>query len=350
MVFLILIVILIVIYCFSNMSREEQKYLVARAYIFIIGFIVIMSIVVTFWGLAIGEEINPLFLSISVFGILGLIIYFISKIQKDDNNLITDDSKKIDAREEKSNTLFQNEVNSTSYNEEEIHIEEQEQIITDCNEKIESIPENNTKSTQKLFIQKYIHQIIYVCIAIFICGIGVYTFNLDKQVKAYKIEVNDITTNYEKLQLEYDVLLDEKLDAEDSLSEMTSKVKKLQRVVKVSQEKINELSKIENQQDTIDKLNQQIETLNNENISLKSQIDELQSQSSKKTSNSSGTLNSSGSFIGYDSDEGTMVWIPASGSKYHNKPDCGNMNPDTAQQVSISKAKSMGFSACKKCF
>ena len=45
-----------------------------------------------------------------------------------------------------------------------------------------------------------------------------------------------------------------------------------------------------------------------------------------------------------------MVWISATGSKYHSIPDCGNMNPDKAYQEPISQAESEGYEACKKCF
>lgn len=45
---------------------------------------------------------------------------------------------------------------------------------------------------------------------------------------------------------------------------------------------------------------------------------------------------------------GGMVWIPQSGSKYHNKSSCSNMkNPS---QVSKSDAESMGYEPCKKCY
>lgn len=44
----------------------------------------------------------------------------------------------------------------------------------------------------------------------------------------------------------------------------------------------------------------------------------------------------------------TMVWIPKSGSKYHSDPECSNMK-DPAQ-VSLSQAKSMGYTPCKKCW
>ncbi len=43
-----------------------------------------------------------------------------------------------------------------------------------------------------------------------------------------------------------------------------------------------------------------------------------------------------------------MVWIPTKGGKkYHKKQSCSGMkNP---AQVTISTAKSRGFTACKKC-
>lgn len=45
-----------------------------------------------------------------------------------------------------------------------------------------------------------------------------------------------------------------------------------------------------------------------------------------------------------------MVWISATGSKYHKIPDCGNMNPDKATQMEEGAAASSGYEACKKCF
>lgn len=45
-----------------------------------------------------------------------------------------------------------------------------------------------------------------------------------------------------------------------------------------------------------------------------------------------------------------MVWISATGSKYHSIPDCGNMNPNKATQETESQALSQGYEACKKCW
>lgn len=51
-----------------------------------------------------------------------------------------------------------------------------------------------------------------------------------------------------------------------------------------------------------------------------------------------------------NADLGTMVWIPATGEKYHSIPNCGRMNPDTASQVSRSEAEAMGYGPCSKCY
>ena len=43
------------------------------------------------------------------------------------------------------------------------------------------------------------------------------------------------------------------------------------------------------------------------------------------------------------------VWLSATGSKYHSKPNCGRMNPDNAYQVTLDYALENGYDACKKC-
>lgn len=44
-----------------------------------------------------------------------------------------------------------------------------------------------------------------------------------------------------------------------------------------------------------------------------------------------------------------MVWISATGSKYHSRPDCGQMDPSTSWQLSVSEAEAQGYDPCKKC-
>ncbi len=45
---------------------------------------------------------------------------------------------------------------------------------------------------------------------------------------------------------------------------------------------------------------------------------------------------------------GNLVWIPASGSKYHSHSGCSGMKNPT--QVELEDAQARGYTACKKCW
>lgn len=47
---------------------------------------------------------------------------------------------------------------------------------------------------------------------------------------------------------------------------------------------------------------------------------------------------------------GTLVWLSATGEKYHRINDCGRMNPDRARQVTLEEALRGGFGQCKNCY
>lgn len=106
-------------------------------------------------------------------------------------------------------------------------------------------------------------------------------------------------------------------------------------------------------QSDYDDLSVKYASLESEKESLQSQINSYETGAkSNNASSSSGSSRggSTGSFGSSSSGSSTMVWIPATGSKYHNKSNCGNMNPNTATQVTKSEAESMGYDPCKKCY
>lgn len=45
---------------------------------------------------------------------------------------------------------------------------------------------------------------------------------------------------------------------------------------------------------------------------------------------------------------GKTVYVSATGSKYHSKPDCGNMS--SAKEITLSEAQSRGLTACSRCW
>ncbi|MFR1686489.1 MAG: DNA/RNA non-specific endonuclease [Massilimicrobiota timonensis] len=87
----------------------------------------------------------------------------------------------------------------------------------------------------------------------------------------------------------------------------------------------------------------------NKKSSSSSTSNKKSSSSNSSSSNSSKSSSSSNSSV-ESTPVGGQVWISATGSKYHNKPNCGRMNPDKARQISLSEAKSRGFEPCSKCF
>lgn len=45
-----------------------------------------------------------------------------------------------------------------------------------------------------------------------------------------------------------------------------------------------------------------------------------------------------------------MVWISETGSKYHCRNNCSNMNPDKATQITREEAEGRGYSPCGRCY
>ena len=47
--------------------------------------------------------------------------------------------------------------------------------------------------------------------------------------------------------------------------------------------------------------------------------------------------------------QSVLVWLPATGEKYHRINNCGRMNPEKATQVTLEKAKALGYGPCSIC-
>lgn len=44
------------------------------------------------------------------------------------------------------------------------------------------------------------------------------------------------------------------------------------------------------------------------------------------------------------------AYLSATGTKYHSRPDCGNMNPNKATKTTIAEAEAEGYGRCSKCW
>lgn len=155
-------------------------------------------------------------------------------------------------------------------------------------------------------------------------------------------QLQEQTEQYEELQSNYD-------DLSAKFDELQSNYNDLE----------TELTNYQDQQETIDSLNAQLTDLQEKYDTLAAENEELKAEVAQPENSSGGGGTGSGGGILYipgsssessNDSVGGMVWLSETGSKYHSIPDCGNMNPNKARQVSRSSAEAMGYDACSKCW
>ena len=81
--------------------------------------------------------------------------------------------------------------------------------------------------------------------------------------------------------------------------------------------------------------------------SVNTDVSITENDSDKNTASNQGTGQTSDS---QEPDDATMVWKSVTGKKYHCVNDCGNMNPDKAQQLTKEEAEEQGLEPCKNCY
>ena len=207
-----------------------------------------------------------------------------------------------------------------------------------CGKSLNDEPEKESRlqKVKQYILRNKVLVAITACLVIFILAMsGTVSSAVDQR--------QELTEEYEDLENSY-----------DSLSSQYHTIQSLYNDIK------DELTNYQDQQETIDTLNAQLtdlqakyDTLSAENEELKAENEELKSQVSSlqaKASSTSSSSSSTSSFSSSNDSSGGMVWLSATGSKYHSIPDCGNMNPNNARQVSRSSAESQGYDACSKCW
>lgn len=96
----------------------------------------------------------------------------------------------------------------------------------------------------------------------------------------------------------------------------------------------------------INKASPAINDSNNSITNNASSPDNTKSNEPEKQVDNNTPNDSSGS----NGSSGTMVWKSATGSKYHSKNNCGNMNPSKASQITLEQAEAQGLGRCSKCW
>lgn len=177
---------------------------------------------------------------------------------------------------------------------------------------------------------------------------GIYSFTvICDSVKSDPIKVKVINKTLE----EQRKLADAQKIQEQKQKELEKQQKELeqqQKELELKQQKEKEQEKVKQNTTTSNKNT----TSSNKKISSSSNKKKNTSSNNKNTSSSKKKNSSNNSSNKKETPKqntnSKTVYLSRTGTKYHSKPNCGNMK--SAIAVSLSEAKSRGKSPCKKCF
>lgn len=228
------------------------------------------------------------------------------------------------------------------------HIAGTDSICPYCGKSLKDQPEKESKLQKvKQYILKN-KMLIFITACLIICTLamsGTVSSAISERDRMLN-QLQELTEQYDDLQSNFDALSAQHDDLYDTYNALEA-----------------ELANYKDQQDTIDDLNAQLTDLQEQYDELVAENEELKEQVEEAENSSGGGGGGAGSgggtlYISSASDNsssssssgGGMVWLSATGSKYHSIPDCGNMNPNNAYQVSKSSAEAQGYDACSKCW
>lgn len=224
------------------------------------------------------------------------------------------------------------------------HIEGTDYTCPYCGKSLSDEPEKESrlqKAKQYILRNKVLVAITACLVVCILVMSGTVSSAVDER-DLMSNQLQEQTEQYEELQSNYD-------DLSAKFDELQSNYNDLE----------TELTNYQDQQETIDSLNAQLTDLQEKYDTLAAENEELKAEVAQPENSSGGGGTGSGGGILYipgsssessNDSVGGMVWLSETGSKYHSIPDCGNMNPNKARQVSRSSAEAMGYDACSKCW
>ncbi len=209
----------------------------------------------------------------------------------------------------------------------------------------EELIKNNKEIKKTEFYNKLLTCIIIICLLV-IGGFGYYANNqigsLQYDIESLNNERDNLILENQSLQNDFSNLQDDNQSLNKKSKEYDDKIQKLQNRVAELKSKI---TTIKSYREQYNQVLDEYRELNSEYEGLQHDYNELATENNWLQSELANTYLSDSS-----NEYTTMVWIPATGSKYHNKSNCGNMNPNTARYISLDEAVSLGYGACGNCY
>ena len=204
------------------------------------------------------------------------------------------------------------------------------------------------------FLKKRKAFVIVALIGI-IAGFSLYNNPTPEEINKLKVEKSTILAKVDSSQEELSNLNKDIGNLQDEINKLNNEKQKQEELLKDTTDKIEKKKEEEAEKQRQAKIEKQ------ENANIVSQKEsESNKQSSQNNSNEnsdSNNINNSNSPHSSNSNShqsskpvGDMVYITATGKKYHRINNCGKTNPARTSYISLSEAQSMGYSPCSKCY
>ena len=203
------------------------------------------------------------------------------------------------------------------------------------------------------FLKKRKAFVIVALIGI-IAGFSLFPNATQEDINKLKAEKTTVLAKIDSSQEELSTLNKDIGDLQEKINQLNDETQKQDQLLKDTTAKI-ELK----QKEEAEKQRQaEIEKQKQEEAARLAKADSISQSSSNNSSKKSTSNNSSSAKSNsYNSDNpqpskpvGEMVYVTATGKKYHRKNKCGNTNPARTSYIPLSEAESMGYSPCSKCY
>ena len=162
-----------------------------------------------------------------------------------------------------------------------------------------------------------------------------------KDINKLKAEKTTVLAKIDSSQEELSTLNKDIDDLQEKINQLNTEKQKQEQLLKDTTAKIELKQKEEAEKQKQEEADR---------LAKADSISQSSSNNSSKNSNSNNSNSYSSNNPQPSKQVGEMVYITATGKKYHRKNKCGKTNPAKTSYIPLSEAESMGYSPCSKCY
>ncbi|MDM0454501.1 hypothetical protein QTH16_07570 [Clostridium perfringens] len=175
-----------------------------------------------------------------------------------------------------------------------------------------------------------------------------------EDIDKLKAEKTTVLAKIDSSQEELSTLNKDIGDLQEKINQLNTEKQKQEQLLKDTTAKIELKQKEESEKQRQAEIEKQKQE-EADRLAKADSISQSSSNNSSKNSNSNNSSNTNSNSYSSNNPQpskpvGEMVYITATGKKYHRKNKCGKTNPARTSYIPLSEAESMGYSPCSKCY